>query len=144
MIHEGRKFSWISGMTVQLLRYHYTYYQFRQNIKHKKLKFIGNSFLKETDRITSLVSFSQICSCKYGRLLLIERVLRCFSHVRLFATARALAHQAPLYMVFSRQGYWSGLPCPPPGDLPDPGIKPASPVAPALQADSLLLSHTQQ
>ena len=41
-------------------------------------------------------------------------------------------------MGFSRQEHWSGLPCPPPGDLPDPGIEPASP---ALQADSLLLSH---
>ena len=40
-------------------------------------------------------------------------------------------------MVFSRQEYWSGLPFPPPGDLPDTGIKPASPVSPALQADSL-------
>ena len=45
------------------------------------------------------------------------------------------AHQAPLSMGFSRQGYWSGLPIPSPGDLPDPGIKPGSP---ALQADSLL------
>jgi len=43
-------------------------------------------------------------------------------------------------MGFSRQGNWSGLPCPPPGDLPDPGIKPASPAAPALQADSLLFA----
>ena len=42
---------------------------------------------------------------------------------------------------FSRQEYWSGLPCPPPGDLPDPGIEPKSPLSPALQADSLLLSH---
>ena len=38
-----------------------------------------------------------------------------------------VAHQAPLSMGFSRQGYWSGLPCPPPGDLPDPGIESASP-----------------
>ena len=44
-------------------------------------------------------------------------------------------------MGFSRQEYWSGLPCPPPGDLSDPRIEPTSPVAPALQADSLLLSH---
>ena len=43
--------------------------------------------------------------------------------------------QAPLSMGFSRQEYWSGLPCPSPGDLPDPGIKPRSS---ALQADSLL------
>ena len=44
------------------------------------------------------------------------------------------AHQAPLSMGFPRQEYWSGLPCPPPGDLPNPGIKARSP---ALQADSL-------
>ena len=52
-----------------------------------------------------------------------------------------MARQAPLSMGFSSQEYWSGLPCPPPGDLPDPGIEPASPMFPALQADSLLLSH---
>ena len=51
------------------------------------------------------------------------------------------AHQAPLSMGFSRQGYWSGFLCPPPGDLPDSGIEPMSPVVPALQADSLPLSH---
>ena len=48
---------------------------------------------------------------------------------------------APLSMGFSRLEYWSGLPCPPPGDLPDPGIEPMSSVFPALQADSLLLSQ---
>ena len=41
----------------------------------------------------------------------------------------------------SRQEYWSGLPCPPPGDLPDPGIETSSPVSPALQVDFLPLSH---
>ena len=45
----------------------------------------------------------------------------------LFATPWTVAHQAPLSMQFPRQGYWSGLPVSPPGDLPDPGIKPASP-----------------
>ena len=45
---------------------------------------------------------------------------------------------APLFMGLSRQEYWSGLPCPPPGDLCDSGIEPGSP---ALPADSLLLSH---
>jgi len=44
-------------------------------------------------------------------------------------------------MGFSRQEYWSGLPYPPPGDLPDPGIKPASPAFLALHVDSELLSH---
>ena len=67
-------------------------------------------------------------------------MLSCFSCVQLFATLWTLAHQSPLSMGFSRQEYWSGLPGPPLGDLPDPGIEPASPVAPALQADSLLLS----
>ena len=51
------------------------------------------------------------------------------------------AHQAPLSMGFFRQEYWSGLPCPSPGHLPDSGIEPVSPVAPALQADSLPLSY---
>ena len=48
---------------------------------------------------------------------------------------------APLYMGFSRQEYWSGLPCPPLSDLPNPGIEAVPPAAPALQADSLPLSH---
>ena len=56
-------------------------------------------------------------------------------------TPQALARQAPLSMGFSRQEHWSGLPFPSPGDLTDPGIKPESPAPPALQADSLLLSH---
>ena len=68
-------------------------------------------------------------------------MLRCFSHFRLSATSWVLAHQAPLSMEFSRHEYWSGLPCPPPGDLPNPAIKPVSPVSRALQADSLPLSH---
>ena len=49
-----------------------------------------------------------------------------FSCIRLFATLWTLARQAPLSMGFSRQEYCSGLPWPPPGDLPNPGIKPAS------------------
>ena len=66
-------------------------------------------------------------------LLLVSR----FSRVRLCATLWTVAHQAPLSMGFASQEYWSGLPCPPPGVLPDPGIEPESPVSPALQADSL-------
>ena len=49
------------------------------------------------------------------------------SHVRLFVNPWTVALQAPLSMEFSRQGYWSGLPFPSPGDIPDPGIKPGSP-----------------
>jgi len=54
-----------------------------------------------------------------------------------------VAHWAPLFMGFSRQEYWSGLPFPLPRDLPDPGIKPTSPVSPALHTDSLPLSHQE-
>ena len=54
------------------------------------------------------------------------------SHVRLFATLWMVARQVPLSMEFSRQEYWSGLPFPTPGDLPNPGIEPMSPESPAL------------
>ena len=54
------------------------------------------------------------------------------SYVQLFVTPWTAAHQAPLSMELSRQEYWSGLPCPSPGDLSNPGIKPAVPVSPAL------------
>ena len=62
------------------------------------------------------------------------KVLVCLSHVQLFSTPWTVAHQTPLSMGFSTQKYWSGLPCPPPGDLPDSRIEPEFPV---LQADSL-------
>ena len=61
-------------------------------------------------------------------------VIVSFSRVRLSATPWTVAHQAPLSMGFSRQEYWSGLPFPSPGDLPDPGIEPRSST---LQADAL-------
>ena len=54
------------------------------------------------------------------------------SHVWLFAKPWAVAHQAPLSMQFSQQEYWSGLPFPTPGDIPDPKIEPKSPVSSAL------------
>ena len=60
--------------------------------------------------------------------------LSCFSWVLFFVTPWTVAHQSPLSVGFSRQKHWSGLPCPPPGDLPYPGTQPRSPT---LQADSL-------
>ena len=53
-------------------------------------------------------------------------VLSDFSHVLVIATLWTLAHQAPLSIGFSGQEYWSGLVCPPPGDLPNTGIEPMS------------------
>ena len=54
-------------------------------------------------------------------------MLSCFSHFQLFVTLRTLARQAPLSLGVSKQGYWSGLPCPPLGDLPSARIEPVSP-----------------
>ena len=54
------------------------------------------------------------------------------SCVRVFVTPWTVAHPAPLSTEFSRQEYWSQLPFPPPGDFPDPGIEPESPMSPAL------------
>ena len=65
-------------------------------------------------------------------------VLSRFSRVRLFVALWTVAHRAPLSMGFSRQEYCSGLPCPPPGALSDPGVKSKFPASPALQANSLL------
>ena len=62
-------------------------------------------------------------------------LVKLLSRVRLFATPWMVAYQAPLSMGFSRQEYWSGLPFPFPGDLPNPGIEPR---CPALQTDALL------
>ena len=59
-------------------------------------------------------------------------VLSRFSRVQLFVTLWTVAVQAPLSMGFSRQEYWSGLLCSPPGDLPDPGIKAHDSMSPAL------------
>ena len=59
--------------------------------------------------------------------------MRMLSRVQFIVTSWTVARQAPLSMGFSRQEYWSGLPFLPPGDLPEPGIKPESP---ALQEDS--------
>ena len=74
----------------------------------------------------------RLCACLRAQSL---------GHV-LFAAPRAIAHQAPLSVEFSRQEYWSVLPCPPPGDLPDPGIEAASFVSPALAARFFTTSAT--
>ena len=63
-------------------------------------------------------------------------MLSCFSCVQLFATLCTVACQAPLYLGFSRQGYCSELLCPPPGDLPNPGIEPPSFMSTSLAGGS--------
>ena len=81
----------------------------------------------------SVVSYNIIFLFQKKILLTCEWV-KSLSRVRLFATLWTGAHQAPQSIGFSRQEYWSRLPFPSPGDLPDPGIKPRSPT---LQADTL-------
>ena len=78
-----------------------------------------------------------VCVC----VCVCECVCCCFSCVRPSVTPWTVAHQPPLSMGFSRQEYWTVLPCLPLGDLLDSGIEPVSPATPALQEDSLLLSH---
>ena len=65
-----------------------------------------------------------------------------FSRVGLCVTPWTVARQAPLSMGFSRQEYWSGLLCPPPEDLPDPGIKSVSLTSPALAGGFFTASAT--
>ena len=69
-------------------------------------------------------------------------MLSCFSRVRPFATLWTAAHQATLSVGFSRKNYWSGLPFPIPGDLPNPGIKPTSLASPALAGGFFTTSTT--
>ena len=64
------------------------------------------------------------------------------SHVQLFVTPWTVAHQAPLSMGFSRREYWSRLPCPSPGHLPDPGIEPTSLTTPTLAGGFFATSIT--
>ena len=78
---------------------------------------------------------SQIVPWNCSKEIRVKMKVKSLSPVRLLVTPLTVVYQAPLSMGFSRQEYWSGLPFPSPGDLPDPGVKP---VSPTLQADALL------
>ena len=81
---------------------------------------------------------SKFCGLRIVR----ARVLSCSSPVRLFETLWTVAIQAPLSMGFSRQEFWSGLPCPPPEDRPDPGTEPTSLMSPSLAGGFFTTSDT--
>ena len=89
-------------------------------------------------------SWSELCRahswCVCMRVCV--HMLSGFSHVRLCATLWTVAWQVPLSMGFSRREYWSGLPCPPLGDLPNPGTEPASLMYPALAGEFFTTSTT--
>ena len=84
---------------------------------------------------------TEVTLCKHAKSLQI-RSDQSLSRVRLFVTPWTVAHQAPLSMGFSRQEYWSGLSCPPPGDLPDPRTEPESLMSPALAGRLFTTSAT--
>ena len=79
-----------------------------------------------------------VCVCVCAHM----RALSHFSRIRLFVTPWTVAHQAPLSMGCSRQKYWSGLPFPSPGDLPNPGIKPTTLECPMLAGGFFTTSTT--
>ena len=79
-----------------------------------------------------IIPLAQVFFYLIGFLVFFFLVVSCLS-----AILWTLARQTLLSMEFSRQEYWSGLPCPPPGDLPNPGIEPTLPASPVLQEDSL-------
>ena len=81
--------------------------------------FLGNN-THQGASLTSLTLRGFLCMCA-----------KSFSHVQLSVTLWTISCQVPLSMGFSRQEYWSGLFCPPPGDLPDPGVEPSSVKCPA-------------
>ena len=99
---------------------------------HCRLKLAHPEVLKG-HQVFTLFSTTFLFIFKIIIIIYCELCYQSLIRVRLFATLQTVAHQAPLFMGFSRQEYWSGLACPSPGDLPHPGIKPRSP---ALQADS--------
>ena len=101
-----------------------------ENIKKKKLSFQLEKPEKELNKSTKCTKKANSNEME-ARMKVKVKLLSC---VRLFAAPWTVAHQAPPSMEFSRQEYWSGLPFPSPGDLPDPRIEPGSP---ALQAGSL-------
>ena len=104
-----------------------------QNVKHRVTIWPSNSTPMDIAKRTKPYVHTQTCTRIFRTVLSIPFIH--FSHVRLCVTLRTVDHQAPPSMGFSRQEYWSGLPFPSPGDLPDSGIEPRSPT---LQADYLL------
>ena len=95
---------------------------------------MGREFGKEWTDVYICKAESLRCSPETTITLLIGYKVKSLSCVRLFGTPWTIAHQAPPSTEYSRQEYWSGLPFPSPGDLPDPGIEPR---CPPLQVDAL-------
>ena len=103
-------------------------------ISKKKWSYFGGTLLSRHRM--------KVFAVEGGRGLMHACILSYFSNVQLFATSSTLARQCPLSMGFSRQEYRSGLPCSLPGDLPNPGIEPASLMSPVLAGGFFTTSTT--
>ena len=114
----------------------------------KPLKLIFISWTTFSISVSSLASFPKLSGFIFYRFLshifnsVHASVLSHFSRVQLFVTSWSVVCQAPLSLGFSMQEYWSGLLCPPSGDLPDPGIEPVSLRSPALAGGFFTTSAT--
>ena len=100
------------------------------------------SFQIKKEKFKKLHSVVALYRNAFWTFLLLKVKVKSFSHIQLFETLWTVARQAPLSMGFSSQEHWSGLPCPAPEDLPDPGIEPASLMSPALAGGFFATSAT--
>ena len=111
--------------------------EFQRIARRDKKAFLRDQFkeIEENNRMGRLeISSRKLEIPSKGTFHAVRKKVKLLSHVQLFAIPWTVAYQAPPSMEFSRQEYWSGLPFPSLGDLPDPGIEPRSP---SLQADAL-------
>ena len=106
------------------------------------IRFFFLYFLPVMDYVTMNICVQIFVSACFSFSWVHVCLLSSFRHVQFFVILWIVARQAPLSMGFSRQDYWSGLPCPPPGDLPDLGIKPRYPACPALAGRPFITSVT--
>ena len=117
----------------------------RSAISHRRLEQTPEQSSLKSQKSLSCKSLYELTKFSHPLVqafLTCAHVLSCFSHVWLFATPWAVARQAPLSMGFSRPEYWSGLPCPPPMDLPNPGIESLYLISPALAGRLFTTSAT--
>ena len=101
-----------------------------ENCYRKSLYIVSIDVIMTDDQISKLMGLTSLRVC----------MLSCFSRVRLFVTPWIIACQALLSMGFSRQEYWSGLPFPPPGDLPNLETEPVPLVSPTLAGGFIITS----
>ena len=137
--------AWLPGFSLSLIlvqsSFSYEIFPDHHTLKWASAAWVGGKFGAEWIHAYVWLSLSAVRLKVFT--LLIDYVLCCAQSLscgQLFATPRTVGCQSPLSMGLSRQEHWSGLPFPPPGDLPHPGIEPTSIHVPASKANPLLLS----